>query len=172
MVVKSTLVAIGEQFENGSIGTIISSLNYLIDISPNCHLCPIIDRTVVRFLNPALTENVEFTLQWNIFPRAMYIKLGLYFMRSLADADIHAECRCCTAAARVFQRKLRRAKKASVYVRASPLVYAGLESSISLNSAEVCARLRPHTLACVGPCLRQKYKQLRWLTLNATNCVR
>ena len=36
------------------------------------------------------------------------IKLGLYFLRPLADADVHAERRCCTAAASVFQRKLRR----------------------------------------------------------------
>ena len=37
------------------------------------------------------------------------VKLGLYFLRPLADADFHAERRRCTAAASVFQRKLRRA---------------------------------------------------------------
>ena len=34
------------------------------------------------------------------------LKLGLYFIRPLADADFHAERRCYTAAANVFQRKL------------------------------------------------------------------
>ena len=123
-------------------------------------------------------------------------ELGLYFLHPLADADIHAERRRCTAAASVFQRKLRRAwksKQASVFVCASllqndvlalgdlgaiswlagmpALVYAGLESSTWLNSADVCARLHLHTLACAGSRLRQKYKQLRWVTLNATACV-
>ena len=35
------------------------------------------------------------------------LKLGLYFLRPLADTDFHAERRRCTAAASVFQRKLR-----------------------------------------------------------------
>ena len=37
------------------------------------------------------------------------IKLGLYFLRPLADANFHAERRRCAAATSVFQRKLRRA---------------------------------------------------------------
>ena len=35
--------------------------------------------------------------------------MGLYFLRPLADADVYAERRRCTAAASMFQRKLRRA---------------------------------------------------------------
>ena len=52
-----------------------------------------------------MNENHLYSTISNIFS----IKLGLYFLRPLADADFHAERRRCTAAASVFQRKLRRA---------------------------------------------------------------
>ena len=46
----------------------------------------------------------------------LYLKLGLYFLRPLAYADIHAERRRCTVAASVFQRKLRRAYDNNTWV--------------------------------------------------------
>ena len=51
--------------------------------------------------------NIITTAEYNLYD--IRIKLGSYFLRPLADADFHAERRRCTAAASVFQRKLRRA---------------------------------------------------------------
>ena len=124
------------------------------------------------------------------FPAQMASKAGFILLASVSGRRNDAEGRRWTAAASELRRKLRRAwkyKQDSVYVRVSPLqnnasapgdlltlswlagmpalVYAGLESSTWLNSVDVCARLRPHTLSCIGPRLHQKYKQydvLRW----------
>ena len=44
--------------------------------------------------------------------------------------------------------------------------------NLGSNSVDVCVRLHWDTLACARPHLHQRYKQLRWVTLNDSTCGR